>query len=99
MSERYRFAMLASQSTHLLELAKFLAGAAQEASNEGQMPHLDPAVRLIAFQIAFAGNGDLTKPGYYEQLFEHCKFKAENAANVEFTQETPGVKPPVHQAS
>lgn len=99
MSERYRFAVLATQTTDLVELAKFLAGATQEAKLEGQMPHLDPAVRLICFQISFSGNGDLASNGYYDQVYKYCLAKAENAANVDFLQETKDVKPPVHQAS
>lgn len=99
MSDRFRFAVLATQTPNLIELAKYLSGAVQEAAIEGQMPHMDPAVRLIAFHIAFAGNGDLASNGYYDAVYKFCLAKAEHAQNVDFIQETKDVKAPPHQAS
>jgi hypothetical protein len=60
------------------------------------MPHHDPAVRLIAFQISFSGNGDLSAPGYYTEVYNYCVIKAEHAANADFPQEIKDVKVPVH---
>lgn len=98
MSDRYRLAIMAMQTPNLMDHAKFLASAAQESANDGIMPHMDPAVRLICFQIAFTGNGDLSTPGYYEEVFNYCTIKAQHATNADFPQEIKDVKPPVHQA-
>lgn len=99
MSDRYRLAVVALQTSNLLELSRLLSGAVQECLNDGQMPHMDPAVRLICCQIAMAGNGDLTLPGYYEDVVHFCAAKAHHAANADFPQEIKDVKPPPHQAS
>lgn len=98
MSDRYRFAVMATETPNLLDLSKLLSGSVQEALNEGQMPHMDPAIRLICYQIAFCGNGDLSAPGYFQEVFNFCSAKAQHAANVDFPQETKDVKPPLHKA-
>jgi len=98
MADRYRFAVAATQTPALLEHAKLLTGAVQEVVAEGGMPHMDPAVRLICFQIGFCGNGDLSAPGYYEEVYNYCVAKAQHAANADFPQEIKDVNPPVHKA-
>jgi hypothetical protein len=91
--------MAATQENNLLGLAKLLSGAVNECLTEGQMPHMDPAVRLICFQIAFAGNGDLSAPGYFEEVYHYCQTKALHSPNIDIPQENKDVKPPVHKAS
>jgi len=98
VTDRYRFAIAATQTHDLLQHAKLLTGAVQEIMTEGGMPHMDPAVRLICYQIAFCGNGDLTAPDYYEEVYNYCVIKAQHAANADFPQEIKNVKPPAHQA-
>lgn len=100
MADRFYYAVKASQTQDLLVLARFLANAAQEVIDEAGAtgPHMDPAVRLIAYQIAFAGNGDMTTPGYYEDVYNYCVLRANNGPNADFPQEHKDVKPPVCQA-
>lgn len=84
MSDRYRYAITATESNNLLDLAKLLTGAVNEALLEGQMPHMDPAVRLICYQISLVGNGDHAVHGLYEKTYEYCVMKANNSSNFEF---------------
>lgn len=101
MATRFVHAIQATQCTDLMLLARLLATSVKEVMDEPGSPgaHMDPAVRLIAFQIAFVGNGDLSKKGYYEEVYDYCALKAQNAPNAEFPQENKDVQPPVHQAS
>ena len=100
MADRFIYAVKAAQTPDLLVLARLLANSVQEVLDEDGAtgPHMDPAVRLIAFQIAFAGNGDMGTPGYYEELYNYCVLRANNGPNADFPQEHKDVKPPVCQA-
>lgn len=100
MADRWMMAVKAAQTHDLMVLARLLANSVQEVLNEpGNVgPHMDPAVRLIAFQIAFAGNGDLSTPSYYEDVMKYCILKANNGPNADFPQENKDAKPPVCEA-
>jgi len=99
MSERFRYAINAVETTDLVVLAKFLTGAVQECRIENQVAHLDPAVRLICHQISFSGNGESVPP-QYDKLVQFCFKKAATGPNYEFIQEVEkNVETPVPQAS
>lgn len=99
MSERFRYTILAMQTTDLVDLAKLLSGAVQECRLENQMAHLDPAVRLICHQIAFSGNGD-SVTSQYDKLVQFCQKKAATGPNFEFIHEEEGTnETPVPQAT
>jgi len=88
MSIRHELAIRACATTDLLELSRYLAGAVQEAIQEGQLPHLDPAIRLISHHIAFAGNGDLPFQPYYEKAYEYCKAKIKDGPHAIYWKDT-----------
>lgn len=87
MSERYRYAIKAINTHDLLDLAQLLSGSVREAIQEGQMPHMDPAVRLICHHVAFAGNGDLAFRDYYTKIYDFCVSKAKDGPNVVYSKE------------
>lgn len=100
MAERFMLAVRAAQEMDPRQLGRWLCNAAQEVMDEGGVgPHMDPACRMIAFQIAFACNGDLSRPGYYEELYQYCVLRANHGPNADFPQEFKDVKPPVCEAS
>ena len=87
---------MATETHDLMVLAKMLTGAAQEAIAEGSMPHMDPAVRLICYQIALSGNGDLPFVALYEKMYEYCAIKADQGPNFEYV-DTATAVPPVYE--
>ena len=86
MSTRHELAISAVQTHNLLELCTCLSGAVQDAINEGQMPHMDPAIRLITHHIAYAGNGDLPFLPYYQKIYDYCLSEAQHGPNTTFLQ-------------
>lgn len=73
MAIRHMLALHAGDSSDLLELGEILTGAVKEVMEEGNCPPFkDPAVRLICFQIAFAGNGDIQFYPYYADIYNFC---------------------------
>ena len=72
MSIRHNFALAAVQTNDLLKLCELLSGAVQNAMQEGQMPHMDPAINLICHHIAFCGNGDSVFNEYYMKVVSYC---------------------------
>ena len=84
MSQRWRWAIEATQTNDLVALAKFLTGAAHEAHSESSMPHMDPAVRMIAYQIALVGNGDMPFHKLYKKMYDYCAAKADQGPNYEY---------------
>lgn len=73
MAQRHALAIAAADTTDLLELADYLIHAVKEVNEEGDKPpFMDPAVRLLCFQIAFAGNGDIQFYQYYADVYEFC---------------------------
>lgn len=73
MASRHALALAAGETSDLTELAHMLIGACEEVIAEEKQPFKDVAVRLICFQIAFAGNGDLTLYPYYADAYEYCE--------------------------
>lgn len=98
MSERFRYAMMSMNTTDLVDLAKLLTASVQECRLENQMAHLDPAVRLISFQISFSGNGDSVAL-QYDSLLKFCEKKAATGPNFEFLHEEGEDETPVPAAS
>lgn len=76
MASRHALALAAGETSDLIELAHMLVGACEEVIAEEKQPFKDPAVRLMCFQIAFAGNGDLTLHPYYADAYEYCELMA-----------------------
>ena len=72
MATRHAIALAAGECNNLLELADMLIAACKEVIEENKPPYKDPAVRLICFQIAFAGNGDYHIHQYYEDVYNFC---------------------------
>lgn len=81
--QRHRWAMEATQMNDLTELARLLTGAVHETLNEGGLPHLDPACRLLCYQIALAGNGDLPFHSLYLKMYDYCEQKVAGGPNYE----------------
>lgn len=73
MAIRHMLALHAGDTSDLIELAEILTGAVKEVMDEDKVsPYQDPAVRLICFQIAFAGNGDVPFYQYYADIHNFC---------------------------
>ena len=83
MTQRYRWAVNSVHINNLIELAMLLTGSVQEVLSEGGMPHMDPAVKMICRQIAFAGNGDSSTIDLYEKLYLFCEARAAEGPNFE----------------
>ena len=96
MAHRHRAALGAMQTNDIIEMAKLLAGACQDASNNMIPVYLDPAVRLIANRIAFAAGGDFDGTFYYMALAEHCAMHADNEGPIT-KEQTP--REPLHSTS
>lgn len=74
MAQRHVVALEAANSNDLIELADILIHAVKEVNDEGDKPPFkDPAVQLICFQIAFAGNGDIQFYQHYSDTHEFCE--------------------------
>lgn len=73
MAQRHALALAAGETSDLIELSHMLIDACEEVISEEKYPFQDPAVRLICFQIAFAGNGDLTLHPYYADVYSFCE--------------------------
>lgn len=72
MSARHGIAVAACETPDLLQLCVYYKGAIEDAVSLGLNPYQDGACRLIAWQIAFAGNGDLSFRPYYEEVHRMC---------------------------
>lgn len=72
MALRHKLAIDAINTQDLYALAEHYKIAVKEVIDENKNPYTDGACRLIAYQIAFAGNGDLPFREYYEQVSEYC---------------------------
>lgn len=94
MSQRWRWAIAATEMNDLVQLARLLTGAVLEAAGEGAMPHLDPAVKLISYQIALAGNGDLPTQLLYDKIFDYCDAMAGHGPNFEYLHGDKDAVPP-----
>lgn len=97
MASRHAIALESQNTTDLALLAEMMVIAAREVQAEQKMPCNDVAVRLICFQIAFAGNGDIPFYQYYIDAYEFCE-KTVIQDQLGFpTKDKPNE--PVHQAS
>lgn len=76
MGARNSLAVGAMRDENLLRLSTCLQQAVEECLGEGISPPTDPAVNLLCFQIAFAGNGDYPA-GYYRELLQYCAINGE----------------------
>lgn len=97
MASRHALALASHETNDLIELAHMLIGAVEETLGEKLAPCNDVACRLIAFQIAFAGNGDLTFYEYYSDAYNFCVATVGQDQLGFTTKETPNE--PVYQAS
>lgn len=94
---RYDLALRAGDIGNLIELARILTSVAQEAAHEGVYPHLDPAVQLVCYQIAQAGNGNLPANGLYERLREFCLDKVTHGPNFKYLNASEEAVAPVYE--
>jgi hypothetical protein len=65
-------AVNAVQTSDLKDLAAILIQSVEDCRREGVLPHLDSAVKLICYQIAFAGNGDSSFMSEYRDAYMQC---------------------------
>lgn len=72
MASRHAIALASHETTDLIELARMLIGCCEEAIANDIDPYMDVACRLVSFQIAFAGNGDITFYEYYTDAYNFC---------------------------
>ncbi len=78
MYTRFEHAINATKTTDLLILSTVLSEIVQECIKQSAVPHMDPAVMLVCYQIAFSGNGDFPDPNFYRNLYKACKQKTED---------------------
>lgn len=98
MSHRFTWVLQNLENTNLIELAAILARTTEEAISEGKIPHMDPAVRMICFQIAISGNGDNHDRDEYKKLYDYCVAMQAGAPNYEVLG-LPPPTPPEYKAS
>lgn len=72
MAGRHKLAVEVLEESDLLVLANKYIAAIKETLEEQKSPYQDGACRIIAFQIALAGNGDSPFREYYEQVADYC---------------------------
>lgn len=89
MARIHQLGIQSADNNNLLELAGYLAEAVTIVLEEGLSPHDHPIIRLISYQIAFAGDGDIELLEYYRQVLDYCK---ENADFEQPIGEPPRVK-------
>lgn len=79
MARIHQLAMMSVENTNLSELANILLEAVQAVidANPNKLIHEHPAIRLICYNIAFAGDGDIPVHEYYRDVMEYCKDNAE----------------------
>lgn len=100
MAERYLMALSATETSDLVELARILSAATQEVIQENAFPHMDPAVQMIAYHIAYAANGDSAFAERYELTYKFLRHKVLTGQNyVIIGQQDEQPQPPVLQAS
>ena len=78
MYKRFELAVRAVEETDLLQLSMWLNEAVTECMVQGTAPHTDPAIMIMCYQIAFAGNGDVPDGAYYRGLLRKCQEKIDN---------------------
>lgn len=79
MARIHQLAVMSIDNTNLLELASILIEAVT-ILHDAVYPkpfHVHPAIRLICYNIAFAGDGDIPVHEYYRDVLEYCKANAE----------------------
>lgn len=72
MALRHQLAVSAVNVTNVFNLCEILKAAAQDAVTENVFPNRCPACRLIAHQIAFVCNGDVTLHDRWDEAYEYC---------------------------
>jgi len=77
MAARHKFAVEAVNTTNVIEVARLLAMATQDANAESKHPHEDAACRVIAAHIAGLCNADLHFLPHYTDCFVYCCKMAE----------------------
>ena len=70
---RHKSAIAAIGIHDLSQLAVLLAAAVKDCQDNELLPNREPAVMLISYQIAFAGNGDFPMAAFYKDMYEYCK--------------------------
>lgn len=79
MARIHQLAVMSVENTNLMELASLLSEAVPLVieANPNKQIHEHPAIRLICYNIAFAGDGDIPMHEYYRDVLEYCKDNAE----------------------
>jgi hypothetical protein len=72
MALRHALALAAGETSNLIDLADILKQAVEDCIAAGEKPFKDAACRVICYQIAFAGNGDITFHPYWSAAFVYC---------------------------